>query len=141
MLFYPATKYLGAQLVADALEHFWDYAYLGNHPLAELTCVTRALASPARATHLERGQALHYLLHRAIDATQVSSSRRRFSPEALYHPILHHVYIEGTENPFVAKKLNLAIRTFYRYLAKALAVVTQLLDDWECAARREGKWQ
>lgn len=141
MLFRPTTKHLKAQLVADALEHFWDYAYLGNHPLAELTCVTRALAAPTRATHLERGHALHYLLRRAIDATQVPASRRHSSHEAFYHPILHHVYIEGTDNPFVAKELNLAQRTFYRYLAKALAVVTQLLDDWECAARREGEWQ
>lgn len=135
MLFRPNSTYISSRLVANALEHFWDYAYLGNHPLAQLACVENALASSSRATHLERGHALHYMLRRAIDATQVSCSRRLNSNEQLYYPILYNTYIEQLDNRLVAKAVCLSERSLYRYLTKALLVVTQLLDDWESAAQ------
>lgn len=73
-------------LVSEALEHFWDYAYLGNHPLAELQCVRQLLASPT-SSHLEKGRALSSLLRRAIQTLEPSAERQRRSDEVIYYQI------------------------------------------------------
>lgn len=41
--------------ISDALEHLWDYSYLGTHPLTKLHCIAQHLPSP-NVAHLEYGR-------------------------------------------------------------------------------------
>ena len=51
------------RLVEEALEHLWDYSYLGAHPLASRPFTRSYLANgKGRETHIDRGMALSRLL-------------------------------------------------------------------------------
>src|SRR3989442_764662 len=55
------------RLVEEALEHLWDYSYLGSHPLASARLARSYLANgKGRETHIDRGMAVSRLLQDAI---------------------------------------------------------------------------
>src|SRR5438045_8790240 len=58
---------ISGRLVEEALEHLWDYSYLGSHPLASLRLTRRYLANgKGHETHIDRGMAVSRLLQDAI---------------------------------------------------------------------------
>lgn len=118
-------------MVADALEHLWDFSYLGSHPLAGLESVTRAVARAVDPSHLDRGRALCDLLVRAMDQLKPGKRQRDISRERMFSIILSRAYIDGIPNKQIAESLNIGDRTFYRYKANAIRVVARLLRDWE----------
>ncbi len=118
-------------LVADALEHLWDFSHLGNHPLAQLRTVARTAKHSSDPTHLDRGRALCDLLVTAIEQPKPAKRQRDFSREKMFATILYRAYVEGVPNQEIAEGLNIGDRTFYRYKAGAIRVVAQLLREWE----------
>lgn len=118
-------------LVADALEHLWDFSYLGSHPLARLESVTRIAARSVKPSHLDQGRALNDLLVKAIDQLKPGKRQRDISRERMFWIILSRTYIDGIPNKEITESLNIGDRTFYRYKANAIRVVARLLRDWE----------
>jgi hypothetical protein len=119
------------RLVADALEHLWDFSYLGKHPLAELQSVKRQTSGSSDSTHLDAGRALSDLLQAAIEDLKPAKRQREISRERFFSTVLFQAYIEGIPNKQIAGSFRVGERTLYRYKAKAVRVVAQLLRDWE----------
>ncbi len=123
------------QLVEDALEHLWDYAYLGRHSLSSHVGMPDS-SDGSRVSHVERGKALSLLLQDAIKRLRPQHDVDRLSRERRYFDILHCCYVEGERNDAVARKLDIAERTFYRHRRQAIEVITQMLDDLNGEARQ-----
>ena len=102
------------ELVADALEHLWDFSYLGTHPLAELQGVRQRVISNGRSTHIQMGRALNIVLQNAIDNLRLDDDECEVSREKHFYTILYKSYVEGVRNRDVAGSLSIGERTFYR---------------------------
>src|SRR5437867_143185 len=101
------------RLVEEALEHLWDYSYLGSHPLVSARLARSYLANgKGRETHIDRGMAVSRLLQDAIQKLKALQPRKP-SSEARLYDILYGAYVEGEKNPDVARRLGSSQRTFY----------------------------
>ena len=122
------------RLVEEALEHLWDYSYLGSHPLASSGLTRSYLANgKGRETHIDRGLAVSRMLQDAIQKLKALQARKP-SSEARLYDILYQAYVEGEKNPDVARRLGISERTFYRERRRAIVVLTSVLADMEKAA-------
>ncbi len=124
-----------AKQVADALEHLWDYSYLGQHPLAQLNSVKRRLRHRSDVSHVDLGRATSEVLQEAIENLKPSNGQRDFSREKHFYTILTKAYLDGMENRTIAASLSIGERTLYRYNFKAIRVIAQILKDWEVQDR------
>ncbi len=115
--------------VADALKHLWDFSYLGTHPLAQLKSVKRRLRNRYQATHVVVGRTVSEVLRAAIEDLKPIDEQRDFSREKHYYSILTMAYVEGVQNKAIADSLNIGERTLYRYTAKAVQCVSQILRE------------
>jgi hypothetical protein len=119
------------ELVADALEHLWDYSYLGTHPLVELDGLREYAHPTGKWSHVDQGRMLSEMLRNSIETLNSSNPQFGLSREKHYYSILHKAYVEVVPNKMIAKELNIGERTLYRYSAKAIQVVAKILRDWE----------
>ncbi len=117
--------------VAGALEHLWDFSYLGKHPLSKLKIVKQRLAQQAHSIHLDTGRAVSEILRAAIETLKPTDGQSDFSREKHYYTILTKAYVEGVANRLVAESIHVGERTLYRYNIKAIQAVAQILRDWE----------
>ena len=118
-------------LLADALEHLWDFSYLGKHPLSQLSIVRRRLSQKADESHLDVGRALSEVLRAAIVALKPTEDQETCSREKHYYAILTKAYVEGITNRAIAKSIDVGDRTLYRYSIKAIQCVARIVLDWE----------
>ncbi len=122
--------------LADALEHMYDYSYLGTHALAHLTAVDRfVIHDQTPRTHVDRGRALSKLLLIAIVELERTGEPSNVGHESRYYAILCQEYKEGRENREVAYNLVISERTFYRERRRAVHSLAQVVWDIE----HEGK--
>ncbi len=119
------------RLVANALEHLWEYSYLGMHSLARLENVQHRLAHKSGVSHVDVGKVVSQVLILAIESLKPINGQAEFSREKNYYTVLTKAYLEGTENRTIAKSLNMGERTLYRYSIKAIQSVAQIIRDWE----------
>ncbi len=119
------------KLVAQALEHLWDFSYLGMHSLAQLKSVKRRLRNRSEVSHVDVGRVVSEVLRAAIENLKPINGQRDFSREKHYYPILISAYVEGLENRAIADSLSIGERTLYRYSIKAIQCLSQILRDWE----------
>jgi hypothetical protein len=119
------------EMLEDALEHLWEFSYLGQSPLARLKSVNRALPQDSPWSHVDRGRALHTILQEAIEQLKPTEQQLNLSREAAYYPILHRAYVEGVDNKAIAQTAGISLRTFYRQRTEAIRAVAQILRDWE----------
>ena len=75
------------RLVADALEHLWDFAYLGKHPLTGLRSVQRRTPQRNGLSYLDNGRALSDLLQAAIESLRPCPQQEELSHEKYYYSI------------------------------------------------------
>ncbi len=114
-------------MVETALEHLWDYAYLGDHPLGDSVSLAPHLKPDhGQLTHLARGQALSRLLQHAISQTRAAYKHSR-SRERHYYGILDLCYVQRQKNAAAARQLSLSDRTFYRYRKQAVELIRKSL--------------
>lgn len=118
-------------LVADALNHLWDIAYLGMHPLAQMSSVQHRTARLKNKTHLDDGRALNQILQDAIAQLKPNGATHGRSNEERYYILLEQAYLQGAEKETIAHELQVDVRTVYRDLVKARRVIAQVLRDWE----------
>ena len=119
------------KLVANALEHLWDFAYLGKHPLANLRSVQSRALHRNGLSYLDTGRALSDVLQAAIESLKLCTQQEELSRERHYYTILHQAYVECVQNKMIARSLDMGERTLYRYSTKAIQAVAQILHDWE----------
>jgi hypothetical protein len=116
--------------LADALEHMYDYSYLGTHPLAHLNVVDRfVIHDQSPLTHVDRGRAVSRLLQAAIAELARTGEPSNVGRESRYYAILYQEYQEGRENREIALNLSISERTFYRERKRALRSLAQVVWD------------
>ncbi len=128
-------------LVEDGLRQLHDFAYLGEHELAQLRIVQQRLeqrkdGSPV--TFLDRGKTLSEILTEAVNELRPDTPL----PKGLQVPprewhlyiILHDSYVEGETNREVMSKLYISEGTFNRTRRRALRAAAKSLAEMEAGA-------
>jgi hypothetical protein len=127
-------------LVEDALRQLHDFAYLGEHELAQLRIVQTRVAAhqdSSPVTFLDRGKALGETLTEALDELRPSSPL----PKGLQVPprewhlyiILHDSYVDGEANRDIMSKLYISEGTFNRTRRRALRAVAKSIAEMEAS--------
>jgi hypothetical protein len=120
--------------VEDALRHLNDFAYLGDHPLANLKVIGESLPVEGKLmiTHRDHAKALHRLLVTCIEKLKpMSSMPAPPSKEWHQYVILHECYVEETLNRDVLGMLYIGEGTFNRARRRAVRAVTRALAEME----------
>ena len=126
-------------LVEDALRHLYDYAYLGEHKLAQLRIIDSHLdiREAAFVTHLDRGKALQVIMTTAVEKLKPPGSQPSL-PTREWHQyvILHDSYVLGERNRDIMAKLYIGEGTFNRARRRAIRGVARALEEMEREAQR-----
>ncbi|MBM4465593.1 MAG: GAF domain-containing protein [Chloroflexi bacterium] len=121
-------------LVEDALRHLYDYAYLGEHQLAQLRIVQAHLdvKEDSFVTHLDRGRALQDVLTTALEKLKPPGPQPS-PPTREWHQyvILHDSYVLGELNRDIMAKLYVGEGTFNRARRRAIRGVARALEEME----------
>jgi hypothetical protein len=123
-----------ARRVEDALRNLSDYAYLGEHPLADWKLVQRRLPAGSRTT-LDRGKALYAVLVEAIEKFRPAGKPPAEPLPKVWHAyyILHDAYVENVSNREIMARLNISEGSFNRTRRAALQALARLLQELEAA--------
>ncbi|MBI5877195.1 MAG: hypothetical protein HZB53_06070 [Chloroflexi bacterium] len=116
-------------LVESALEHLWDHAYLGRHPLVGVAMRRMPTESSRPTSFLARGRIFSQFMQECIGELRMPEPNGHLSREKYYHDILFYCYVRGETNGAVAERLDISPRTFYRYRRQAIEAMVQLLED------------
>jgi hypothetical protein len=115
-----------AQLVRDALTHYWGGPRLTESPLLRLKVVRQALdehdGNPVNA--------LRSILKRGIDHVR-PVGERRFTAEWMLYNILEMKFLEGRKVRDVAMRLAMSEADLYRKQRVAIEAVTRAIADME----------
>jgi len=115
-----------AQLVRDALTHYWGGPRLTESPLLRLKVVRQALdehdGNPVNA--------LRSILKRGIEQVR-PDGERRFTAEWMLYNILEMKFLEGRKVRDVAMRLAMSEADLYRKQRVAIEAVTKALADME----------
>jgi hypothetical protein len=115
-----------AQLVRDALTHYWGGPRLTESPLLRLKVVRQALdehdGNPVNA--------LRSILKRGIDHVR-PVGERRFTAEWMLYNILEMKFLEGRKVRDVAMRLAMSEADLYRKQRVAIEAVTKAIADME----------
>jgi hypothetical protein len=123
---------LSVKSVENALRNLADYAYLGQHPLAQTNLVTSRLPA-ATVTHLDRGKLVYTILAEAVEKLRPPDETPADPPSAEWYPylILHDAYREDIPNRDIMAHLYISEGTFNRTRRAALRAVTRTLEEME----------
>jgi hypothetical protein len=121
-----------ATWVEDALQNIYDYAYLGDCPLAQLKQV-RLLLDSAATTHLDAGKAVYQVVSTAVEKLRPASAVPPAPIPREWHPylILHDAYFDGLPNRDITSKLYVSEGTFHRTRRSAVRSVARVLSELE----------
>ena len=126
--------------VEETLRKFYDFAYLGEHPLAKLRIVDNCLAERHEVNpgFIERGKALGDILTRALDQLKPDTALPAKSqvPSREWHSyiILHDSYVAEETNRDIMSRLYISEGTFNRTRRRALYSVAKTLTEMEQGA-------
>jgi hypothetical protein len=124
-------------LVEESLRRLYDYAFLGEHPLATLQVVVKAAAARGESviTHLDRGKALNEVLRRALNKLRPDGDEpaRQSVPGRQWHQylVLHDAYVLGEPNRDIMGRLYVGEGTFNRTRRRAIRSVARALREME----------
>jgi len=120
--------------VEDALRHMADYAYLGDHTLAQFKLV-RSKVTVDAITHLDLGKAAYSALAEAIEKLRPGDAPPSNPPPREWYPylILYNAYLEDIPNRDIMSRLYISEGTFNRTRRAALQAVARALEEMESA--------
>jgi hypothetical protein len=127
--------------VEDALRHLSDFAYLGEHPLAQLRVVEQRLRarSESALTFIERGKVVNEIIVQTLDSLRPAgvAPKKEQTPSREWHPfiILHDSYVEDEPNRDIMLRLALGEGTFNRARRRALYGLAKSLAEIEQKTR------
>jgi GAF domain-containing protein len=126
--------------VEDALRHMHQFAYLGQHPVAQLQVVEQlaqenATKAGIAVTHVERGKALHQLLVQAVEKLRPGEKApaKHEVPARQWQPylILHHSYIQGELTTDIMSWLYISESNYNRKRKHAAQSVAKTIQEME----------
>ena len=125
-------------LIEDALRHLYDYAYLGEQELADLTVTgTYVEGEVDVVTNLDRGRALSQMLVDVIEKLRPPGPIPTLpAREWEQYTILHDAYVIGTLNREIMAKLYISESSFNRARRRAVRGVARAVAEMERAMRR-----
>ena len=118
-----------AQVVKDALTHYWGGPRLTNSPLMGLKVVKKAL----REHDGNAVNALRAILRQAIEHTR-PQGERRFTAEWILYNLLELKFLEGRKVRQVALRLAVSEADLYRKQKVAIEQVARAIEDMEHSA-------
>jgi GAF domain-containing protein len=129
-----ASRELNIRAIESALRNLFDFAYLGNHPLAQRLSLQRYLPG-GEVTHLERGRALHNRIADAIEHFRPRPDQPSDPPPREWYPylILRSAYLDGTPNRDIMARLYISEGTFNRTRRAAVHALAIALEESEAA--------
>ena len=118
--------------VENALRNLYDYAYLGDLPLAHLKLIDTRL-SAADVTHVDRGKAVNKVFTEAVEKLRPDSDIPGDPPPREWHPylILNGAYMEDKMNRDIMSRLYISEGTFNRTRRAAIRSVARVLGEME----------
>ena len=127
------------RLVEDALRHLYDYTYLGEHGLAQLSIVDKRLAIQERViTTLDRGRVLSQILADVIERLRPPGAQpKNLTREWVQYTILHNAYVLGEPNRDIMSQLYISESSFNRARRRAVRGVARAIEEIEQAAPSE----
>jgi hypothetical protein len=135
MLREEQTQEITIKIVEDALRNLFDYAHLGDSPLAKLHIVNQDL--PAKATtHIDRGKNVYQLIKSAIDKLRPAGELPAEPIPREWHAytILHGAYIDDRLNREIMSQLYISEGTFNRTRRSAIRSLRRMLEEMEAAS-------
>jgi hypothetical protein len=134
----PRTKVrieaISVKVVDNALRNLYDYAFLGDSPLAGLKLVQERLPEGA-VTHIEEGKAVHTILVEAVEKLCPDGQDPGEPPPREWYPyiILYDAYLEDKLNRDIMARLYISEGTFNRTRRAAIRSVARALEEMEAA--------
>ncbi len=118
------------QWVEEALQNLYDYAYLGESPLANLKQV-KTLLPDKGVTHLDKGKAVYQVLTLAMEKLRPMSDLPSGPIPRKWFPyiILHDAYFDGLPNRDIISRLYVSEGTFNRTRRSALRSIARVLSE------------
>ncbi len=117
----PSPEFV--RLVRSALVHFYDYAYLQNHPLGLMLDVHGKLDRMTKAQQVRR------VLLECIETLRPDVQNHKRADAARAHAILTYRYVDGLSMQEIAGELALSRQQVYREHEKGIEAVASLLWD------------
>jgi hypothetical protein len=129
-----SSKPISSDSLELALRNLYDYAFLGDSPLAEMNLVKIRLPE-GQVTHLERGKAVHDVIHEALEKLRPSSVALSNPPSREWYPylILQEAYLNETSNRDIMLKLYISEGTFNRTRRIAIRSLARALGELEAS--------
>lgn len=120
--------------VEHAFRSLFDYASLGDSPLARLK-VVRDNLTDRQTTHLDQGKAVNQALREALERMRPEGDLPRppYPREWFPYLILKFAYLEDVPNREIMSRLYIAEGTFNRTRRNALQAVTRALNELEAS--------
>ncbi len=120
--------------VEQALRNIYDYAYLGDSPLADLNLIDTRLSEEG-VTHIDRGKVVNRVLGEAVEKLKPDTEIKSDPPAREWYPylILYGSYIENKLNRDIMSYLYVSEGTFNRTRRAAIRSVTRILGEMEAA--------
>ena len=122
-----------AQMVRDALSHYWGGPKLTGSPLLELNVVQESLnENDGNAV-----KALRAVLNQAIEKQRPEGERRMTTAEWLIYNILDLKFIQGLRVRDIARRLAMSEADLYRKQRLAIEEVARTLSEMEAQGQNE----
>jgi hypothetical protein len=123
---------VSAKCVEEALQNLYDYAYLGDSPLANLKVVCQHLPC-SQVTHLDKGKAVYRAISDAVEKLLPEDDLPSEPVPREWYPylILYKAYFEGMSNFDIMNKLYISEGTFNRTRRSALRSVARVMTELE----------
>jgi hypothetical protein len=118
-----------------ALRNLYDYPYLADTPLAELSLVQNRLPG-GQLTHLERGKAVNAILLEALEKLRPGAAAPSKTPSREWYPyiILQEAYVVETSNRDIMQKLYISEGTFNRTRRTAIRSFARAIGEMEASS-------
>jgi len=122
-----------AKEVEDALRNIYDFAYLGDSPLAKLDLVGNRLSPDSGITHIDRGKVVNQVLTEAVEKLRPDTEIPSGPPprEWYFYLVLFQAYMENQLNRDIMSRLYISEGTFNRTRRAAIRSVARVLGEME----------
>jgi hypothetical protein len=127
--------------IEDALRHLYDYAYLGEHELADLAVTQTYVDDRVEVvTNLDRGRALSQMLVDVIEKLRPPGPvPARPAREWEQYTILHDAYVMGALNREIMAKLYISESSFNRARRRAVRGIARAVAELERATQGDSR--
>ena len=128
------TQEITVKMVENALRNLFDYAYLGDSPLAKMRLVSNELPD-GPTTYIDQGKTVNQIITTAINKLRPGETLPAEPQPREWHPyiILHGAYVEDKLNRDIMSQLYISEGTFNRTRRSAIRSIRRMIEEMEAA--------